>query len=492
MADGVPLVLTGGAYTARSVNAGAQECQNLFMEGIPPETSPPTPTVHYPRPGKTLVGSPSLSGAGVAGVGRGLYTASDGQLYAVIGNTVYLIDQTWRFFTLGTIDPGTNPTSMSDNGKTAGGSVVLVDGTTTGYEIDMTSFAFAPIVDGTGLFTGADSVSYLQTFFIFNTIPNTQSFIISQPDSVTFDPLDIAAKSSYPDSIEYIGVRQREVWLMGAIAATEPWYLSGALDFPFEAIPSVYVNYGVAGKYCTTFADDSLFWVSRNTQGKGIIVKSEGYAAKRISTHAIENEIQGYPTITDAVASVYQVEGHTFVVWTFPSGDTTWAYDLATKQWHKLTWTDANGVAHRDRALFYQQAYGSTVALDWETGDLYMIDPDVYTDNGGPIVFRRGFPHVLKSLDRITHWCLTVNMECGTILDPNAEEPMLNMRYSDDAGHTWSDPRQTSLGKVGEYLTTPQFQQLGMTRDRVYELFWSAPMKTALLAAYLDAEEAES
>jgi hypothetical protein len=132
------------------------------------------------------------------------------------------------------------------------------------------------------------------------------------------------------------------------------------------------------------------------------------------------------------------------------------------------------------------------VALDWENGNLYEIDPAVYTDNGQPIVFRRGFPHVLKSLDRITHWCLTVNIECGTIEDPNAEEPLLSMRYSDDAGHTWSVPRTTSLGKVGQYLTTPQFNQLGMTRDRVYELFWSSNMKTALLAAYLDYEEAES
>jgi hypothetical protein len=487
MADGVPLLLRGGAYTAKSVNASAQAMENLYLETNPPDTEPPTPTTSYQRPGKTLVGFPAALGAA-----RALFTASSGQLFAVVNDTLYFIDPTFKFFILGNIAAGSNPVSLADNGKSAGNSIVLVDGTTTGYQINMTTFAFSAIVDPTGLFTGADSAAYLQTFFIFNTIPNTQSFIISLPDQVAFDPLDIAAKSSYPDNIEFIGIRQREVWLMGAVAATEPWYLSGAVDFPFEAIPSVYVNYGVAGKYCTIFADDSLFWVSRNTQGKGIIVKSEGYAAKRISTHAIENEIQGYPTIADAVASVYQIEGHTFIIFTFPSGDATWVYDLATKQWHKSTWTDANGVAHRDRALFFQQAYGTTVAMDWETGNLYEIDPDVYTDNGTQIVFRRGFPHVLRSLDRISHWCLTVNIECGTILDPNAEEPMLNLRYSDDAGHTWSDPRQTSLGNVGEYLTTPQFQQLGMTRDRVYELFWSANMKTALLAAYLDAEEAES
>lgn len=492
MADGVPLNLSSGAYSSRSVNSNAQASENLYLESNPPETNPPSPFSLLQRPGQTLVGSPLLSGSGAAGVARALFTASSGQLFAVINDTVYYVDPAFRFNVIGHIAAGVNPVSLADNGQSAGNAIVLVDGTTTGYQINMTTFAFAPIVDGTGLFTGADVVAYLQTFFIFNTVPNTQSFIISQPDAVTFNPLDIAAKSSYPDNIEFIGIRQREVWLMGAVAATEPWYLSGALDFPFEAIPSVYVNYGVAGKYCTVFADDSLFWVSRNTQGKGIIVKSEGYQAKRISTHAIENEIQGYPTISDAVGSVYQIEGHTFVVWTFPSGDTTWVYDLATKQWFKSTSTDVNGVPHRDNVLFYQQAYGSTVGLDWKTGNLYLIDPNNYTDNGNPIVFRRGFPHVLKSLDRITHWCLTVNMECGTILDPNAETPMMNMRYSDDAGHTWSEPMQTPLGNVGEYLTTPQFKQLGMTRDRVYEFFWSANMKTSLLGAYLDAEESDS
>src|ERR1700721_725957 len=99
MADGVPLVLTGGAYQAKSVLAGAQSCENLYMESIPEETKPPTPPTHYCRPGKSLIGSPPLSGAGNAGAGRGLYTASDGQLYAVIGSTVYSIDQTWRFNT---------------------------------------------------------------------------------------------------------------------------------------------------------------------------------------------------------------------------------------------------------------------------------------------------------------------------------------------------------------------------------------------------------
>ncbi|WP_261543694.1 hypothetical protein [Burkholderia multivorans] len=46
----------------------------------------------------------------------------------------------------------------------------------------------------------------------------------------------------------------------------------------------------------------------------------------------------------------------------------------------------------------------------------------------------------------------------------------------------------TSLGKEGEYATSLQFQRLGMARDRVFELSWSAPVKTSLLGAWVQAE----
>jgi len=486
-----PLPLTSGAYQAKSVIANAQRCVNLYPEANPQETKPPAPVTHYPRPGKTLLGSPVLSGTGPNGVARGLYTASNGRLFELINDTLYYIDPTWQYNAIGNIVGGLNPVSMADNGQFAGNALVLVDGTTTGYVMNMTTLVFNPIVDGTGLFTGADVVDYLQTFFLFNTIPNTQNWIISQSDAVTFDALDIAGKATYPDSIVTIGVRQREVWLIGT-QTTEPWFLSGAADFPFEAIPSTFVSYGCVAKYSKVFADTSLFWISRNLQGKGIIVKSEGYTAQRISTHAIENEIQKYPTLEDAVGTTYQIEGHIFVVFTFPSADKTWAYDLATKQWHQLAWQDDDGNLHRDRVLFYAQAYGETVGVDWETGELYLIDPEVYEDNGRAVQYIRGFPTLVKELNRVTHWALRAYMECGTIEDPNAEMPMLNMVYSDDGGHTYSDPLQKPLGATGQYDTLIEYNRLGMARQRVYELFWTANMKTALNGVYVEPEEAET
>src|SRR6185437_15295044 len=180
-----------------------------------------------------------------------------------------------------------------------------------------------------------------------------------------FNALDVASKASYADNIQTLGVRQREVWLIGALT-TEPWYLAGGPDFPFEAIASTFVSYGCVAIYSMCSIDVSLFWLSQDLKGQGIVVKSNGYDAERISTHAIENEFQSYGDISDAVASTFQVQGHLFYVLSFPSADKTWVYDLATKQWSQWTWVDNEGIEHRDRCPFYAHAYNKVIGQDWE------------------------------------------------------------------------------------------------------------------------------
>lgn len=445
------------------------------------------PTTHYPRPGKISRWSPP-----VAGTGRGLYCASNGDLYAIVNDTLYLINPAYGWNSIGVIAPGTNPVSMADNGVTGGAEIALVDGTITGYQISMTTYAFSPIVDGTGLFTGADIVAYLETYFLFNTVPNTQNWVISQPNSLTFDVLDVAAKAAYADNLISLGVRSKEVWLFGNKSSTEPWILSGAVDFPFEAMPSTFIPYGSAAKYGTIFADTSLYWISINQQGQAIFLKTEGYNPKRISTHAIENMVQNFALISDAIGQSFQVEGHTFILWHFPTADKTLVFDQSTDQWAEWAYIDADGALHRDRACFYASAYNKNFAQDWETGEVYEITTEAYDDDGDPITFIRGFPVLEQGLDRSTHNAIRIYMEFGTESDPNAEMPVGLLYISDNNGRTFYDPIELPLGAQGEYETVAQATRLGQARQRVYEWVWSANVKTALNGVYIDAEKDES
>lgn len=488
MVDGVGIPLLSGAYQARSLIASAQRCYNLYPELNPQNIRAPVPVTHYPRPGKIKRWSPPALGRG-----RGLYCASNGDLYAVVNGTVYFVNSVYATNVVGNIQPGSRPVSMADNGISGGQQIALVDGTSTGYEIDMPTYSMAPIIDGTGLFTGADKVAYLQTYFIFNTIPNTQNFIISEPNSLTFDALDIAAKASYADDLITLGIRSKELFLIGNKQSTEPWVLSGAADFAFEAIPSTFIQFGSAAKYSLINADTTLFWLSIDNNGQGVVMKLDGYTPRRVSTHAVEEEIQNYLTITDCVGTSYQIAGHTFIQFTFPTANATWIFDSATEQWFKSTWTDDNGGTNRDRALFYAAAYNKVFGQDWETGEIYEISDQVYSDDGRPVQYVRGFPVIEKSLNRISHSMLRAYMEMGTDPDVNAEEPAIVLLFiSDDNGRSFYDPVELSIGKMGEYDTIAQTTQLGEARTRVYELVWSAAVKTALNGIYIWPEGADS
>ena len=58
---------------------------------------------------------------------------------------------------------------------------------------------------------------------------------------------------------------------------------------------------------------------------------------------------------------------------------------------------------------------------------------------------------------------------------------------SDDRGKTFGNPVGQTMGTTGEYLTSISWWRLGMARDRVFQLSWSDPIKTALSGAFVDA-----
>lgn len=468
-------LLTGGAYSARSLIANCQRSINLYAESNPESSSPPVPVTQYPTPGLILLGT-----APDATVMRMVYRASNGDLYAVCGPSVYYVTPAWMFTLLGTITSATTRVSLADNGLV----IVLVDGTPNGYTIDMTTRAFAAIVDPD--FFGADRVDVIDTFFIFNK-PGTNQFYISGSEATTFDPLDIAAKTGWSDAIVSLIAVHRELWLIGSITS-EVWYNSGAADFTFQAMPGAFIDHGCVAKYSVAKQDLSVFWLGQDQQGLGMVFEGSNYQAKRISTHAIENEFLTYSTLADAIGITYQQEGHVFYVLTFPAADKTWVYDKATGLWHQRAWSDSNGVLHRHRANCVTFAYGRTVVGDWQNGNLYALDLNTFTDNGAPIVHIRSFPHMVDSAYRVFYYNFIADMQVGMGdggITTETEPPLVSLRWSDDRGASWGNPLTASLGTTGEYLTSVQFNRLGMARDRVFELSWSAPVMTALNGAWI-------
>lgn len=467
--------LTIGAYEARSIIAAAQRSVNLYPEKNPDGS--PFPFTYYPTPGLDLL----LSVTPTTGSGwRGLWAASNGQLYGVCGSSVYAISSAWVASKLGDLQTTSGPVSVTDNGNYA----LIVDGSTQGYSITLAGNAFSVIADPA--FLGGITVDYMDGFFIVNN-PNTQQFYVSLANQLKFDATDFASKSGYSDKLIGLGVSRRYLYLFGD-TTTEIWFDAGDANFAFERMPGVFMQYGCMAAATIAQMDGEFFWLAKSAQGRAIVCKTNQFTAQKVSTFALDNALADYLTLNDAEGFTYQLGGHFFYVLNFPTANKTWQYDLSTGQWNELVWLDTDGNENRSRVNCHASIYGMAVVGDWESGNLYAWDLNTYTDNGNPVPRIRSFAHSTDdNSDRIRYREFIANMEVGNGTGTNDLVPVF-LRWSDTRGKTWGNAISGSLGREGEYLTSIQFQRLGMARDRVFELSWSAPVKTALLGAWVQAE----
>ena len=468
------LPLTIGAYQAKSLVAEAQRCVNLYAEKNPPDS--PFPFTFYPTPGLTLL----VTATPTLGMGwRGLYFASNNQLYGVCGSSVFAISSAWKLTNLGDISSQSGQVAMIDNGT----FLVIVDGSPLGWTIELSDNTFASLSsDG---FVGGNTVQFVDGFLVLN-IPQTSEWYISTGNEIVFDPTQFASKSGAPDLLMGVGVTKRYVYLFGQ-QTIEVWFDAGDTPFPFDRLPGVFMQYGCTSVASIAQMDGDLYWLAQSPQGNAIICRTSQFNAAQISTFALDSEMNGYTDLDQAIGFTYQIEGHFFYVLTFPVSDVTWQYDLSTQQWNELAWVDSDGELHRHRANCYAAGYGSPVVGDWENGNLYLWDQNAYTDNGNPIPRIRSFAHgVDDSSDRIRYQEFIANMEVGN--GANYDPVPVYLRWSDTRGISWGDAVQRSLGQEGEYIKSVQWRRLGMARDRVFELSWSAPVKTALLGAWVDAK----
>lgn len=68
-------------------------------------------------------------------------------------------------------------------------------------------------------------------------------------------------------------------------------------------------------------------------------------------------------------------------------------------------------------------------------------------------------------------------------------EPYAILQWSDDGGYTWSKERWESMGAKGKYKTRMHWHGLGHSRDRIFRVSISAPVKVVLINASIEARQ---
>ena len=465
--------ILGSAYVARSVNAADNRMINLYPEA----TSEGGQTAGF------LNRAPGLRLLATVGFGpvRGLWPVKN-VLYVVSGSEFYSVDTSYNVNYLGVVG-GSGPVSISDNGIQ-----IFIAANSDSYIYNITTNVFSPITDLD--FPGATTVGFLDGYFVF-TQPNSQTFWVTELyDGANIDALSFASAEGSPDNLVAVNVDHREAWLFGT-NSVEVWYNAGTPDFPLQRVQGAFMEIGCAATYSVAKLDNTLFWLGRDMRGRGIVYRAKGYTGVRVSTHAVEFAIQSYGDISNSFAYSYQQEGHSFYVLTFPSANATWVYDASTQIWHERAGF-VNGAFTRHISNC-QAAFNSEIIVgDYQNGNIYAFDLDVYADNGAIQKWLRSWralPSGQNNLKRTSQHSLQLNCEAGVGINTGqGNDPAAMLRWSDDGGHTWSNEHWLSMGKIGETGYRTIWRRLGMTlklRDRVYEVSGTDPVKIAIIGAEL-------
>ena len=532
--------ILGSSYVTRSPNAADSRMVNLFPEVIP----------EGGKEAAWLQRAPGLRILASMGSGpiRGMWTFG-GYGYVVSGNQLFRVDTNWVAVSIGGI-AGISPVTMTDNGTqlfiaadqfgyiyntstaTLVGDITISDATVTvpdtstifvGQPISgvgiLAGTTVASITDGTHFemstvatttasgviltfsafltqlttpFAGAVGCGFLDGWFVYNQ-PNSQIFWVLDSTTTTIDPLYFASAEGSPDNLVTLIVDHREIWLFGT-NSVEVWYDAGLPDFPMARIQGAFNEIGCLAAYSVAKLDNGLFWLGADARGNGVVYRSKGYSGERVSTHAVEWQIQQYPTLSDAVAYTYQQDGHSFYVLNFPTADTTWVYDVATGAWHERAgWDIGRFTRHRGNC---QMNFNNEIVIgDYRSGQIYAYDLDVYDEAGTIQKWLRSWralPTGQNDLNRTTQHSLQLDCQTGVGLDGTTQgtNPQVMLRWSDDGGHSWSNEHWKSMGQIGRTGFRTIWRRLGMTlklRDRVYEISGTDPVKIAIMGAELHA-----
>ena len=318
----------GGTDTLRSYRADVERTENAVPEIIESGHGENRGWLGR-RPGLNIY----AQGSGAEG--ETIYAEPvTGRVFVVAGTALLEVDAAHTITSRGTVAASTAAVPPCIIGNGVGGQLLITSGGVVyNYELStdtLTTISTADVladvvqclfVDGYFLVLNADGAlqwSVLDDFV--NKVP------------VTWDPLDVAQRSTMSDPWVGMTLLHREIRLYGRESA-EAWTDVGDALQPFQLVQGSVNEVGTAAISSLAIIGNSVMFVGRNVQGQGIVWRAGGYIPERVSNHSVESALASSAQLDLARAMVVQQQGHTFYILRVPDLQQSWVYDLATQLW---------------------------------------------------------------------------------------------------------------------------------------------------------------
>lgn len=318
----------------------------------------------------------------------------------------------------------------------------------------------------------ATSVAFMNNKFIAN-LPDSNKFYVTgtDPDTSLLDPeywssdYNPFSAVSKGDTLSSLFVAWEEVYAWGR-ESLEIFQDDGSS--PFVRISGSASELGLEAPDSVVQAANTVFALCV-MDGKRMVVKFEGRSPVNVSVD-IEEILNSYSYVEDAVGSLISVGGIAVYLLQFPSEGKTWAYDYKHNYWVPWrswdTTTDHN-VNFIPLHATYARKWNKTLMMSRVDGKIYELSRDTTNDDGTLMLSYRRTPFIDHGSEhrrkRSEH--LWVKAKSGV-----DDSSVLMLRWRDNGAKVWSNWIQISVSPKGKYEFVTQLNRMGIYRSRQYEI----------------------
>jgi hypothetical protein len=462
----LPVQITGGSYLSQSKPLSSQQTINFYPKSTPLAKEK---FVMFSFPGLKLSGTS-------AGIDRGLHRMAE-TLYQVKGQELFRIAKDGAHTSLGAI-AGTDRCIMANDGL----NLFIVSASSGVFKYNSDDEAITLVTDSN--IVGAKSVAFINNQFIYTN--DLFSIVSNVGDGSTANGLNIIGEESLPDNMvrDYIF---DDIIYRASERSIVAWYNSGVGNPPIEKLQGRIFQVGLAAINSIDRTDDALYWLGDDFS----IYQSSAGAKLKISTDAISNEIQGYSTVSDAIANTFTIDGINFYCINFPTGGKTFVLNetLGQQGWFELS-SGTNGGNYQGASFL--GCYGKTFVADVSNGNVYTLDAKTYTNNGEAIKRVRTTGSVNSEPFGVNGKMTQMSkakfiMESGVgLISGQGEDPRIMVEYSDDGGYTWKHGSWPRVGRLGERTLQIEFYNLTKFYDRIFRISTTDPVSYSIFSATID------
>lgn len=241
---------------------------------------------------------------------------------------------------------------------------------------------------------------------------------------------------------------------------------------PLERLEGLKLSVGCWNARTVASIDGSLAWCSYTDSGVKSVYVMTDIKPMEVATLPIRRVLEG---LDPKYAIAFSVSGHSFYVLTDPAAGISLVYDITSKVWG---YWNALGETYFPFVATSVVAGDNGTRLQHESnGKIYLLDPDVFLDDGAAItmdIYTPLFDANMRQMKYVERMYVNADQEAGSTL-------LLRVNDDDQTAGEWTDYREFDLAHP-----RPALYDCGSFTKRNFHFRHESPTPCRLVSVELD------